>query len=233
MSNPRLLLLSNSLQHGRGFLDHAEDAIRSFLGERRRVAFIPYAAHDLDAYEEKLRQRLGKMGYDVFSVHRDVGDALRNAEAVFVGGGNTFRLLYRLYQHRLLQPLQALVNGGMPYIGSSAGSIVAGPTIKTTKDMPVLEPESFDSFGFVEYQISPHYLDPDLSSTHMGETQEERIGHFLEENDARVVGLREGSMLQVAGNSTTLLGPLSARLFRREAAPYECPPGPLQWIATT
>lgn len=228
MSHTRLLLLSNSVQHGLGFLDHAEDAIREFLGEARSLAFVPYAAHDLDAYERKIRERFAALGTAVASVHRNVA-AVQEADAIFIGGGNTFRLLYRLYQHRLLEPIREAVLGGKPFLGSSAGSIVAGPTIKTTKDMPVLEPESFDCFGFVDYQISPHYLDPDPNSKHMGETQEERIGHFLEENDARVVGLREGSMLRVERGVTTLLGPHPARLFQRGVAPFECSPGRLRW----
>jgi len=223
-----LLLLSNSLQHGQGLLDHAESEIRAFLGLRTTIAFVPYAAHDLDGYERRVRDRLMRMDYELVSVHRDA-NVLPRANAIFVGGGNTFRLLYRLYEHKLLAAIRELVNAGMPYIGSSAGSIVAGPTLKTTKDMPVLEPESFAALSLVDYQISPHYLDPDPTSTHMGETQEERIGHFLEENDARVVGLREGSMLRVRGTETTLLGPSPARLFRRGASPYECPPGPLSW----
>ena len=227
MAEKRLLLLSNSLQHGQGFLDHAEDEIKKFLGEHSLIAFVPYAAHDLDAYEAKLGERLGRMGYELVSVHRD-STILNRATAVFVGGGNTFRLLYRLYEHDLLHPVRDVVNSGVPYIGSSAGSIVAGPTIKTTKDMPVLEPKSFDSFGFVHFQISPHYLDPDPTSSHMGETQEERIGHFLEENDAPVVGLREGSMLKFEDSNAVLLGPHSARLFQRGTLPYECPPGPLR-----
>src|SRR5262249_11564801 len=113
---------------------------------------------------------------------------------------------------------------GATYIGSSAGSNVAVPTIKTTKDMPIVQPRSFDSLGLVPFQISPHYLDPDPDSTHMGETQEERIQQFLEENDCAVVGLREGSMLRVEGNSVVLKGALTARLFRRGEQPLECPP---------
>ena len=230
MPKTRLLLLSNSLQHGKGFLDHAETQLKGFLGGSRLVAFVPYAAHDLHAYEEKVSDRLGAMGFKVLSVHR-TPDAIEAADAIFIGGGNTFRLLYRLYEHNLIEPIKAAVQSGKLFIGSSAGSIVAGPTIKTTKDMPVLEPESFNSFGFVDYQISPHYQDPDPNSTHMGETQEERIGHFLEENDARVVGLREGSMLQVENGSTVLLGPNSARLFQRSSSPLECAPGPISWSA--
>jgi dipeptidase E len=228
MAAKRLFLLSNSVQHGRGWFDHAEDDLKSFLGNTRRIAFVPYAAHDLDAYEAKVRDRFAAMGFEVNSFHRE-NQSLQRADAIFVGGGNTFRLLYWLYELKLLSLIRDAVSAGKPFIGSSAGSIVAGPTIKTTKDMPVLEPESFHSLALVDFQISPHYLDPDPTTTHMGETQEERIGHFLEENDARVVGLREGSTLRVENGSTTLLGPYPARLFQRSAAPFECPPGPLLW----
>jgi dipeptidase E len=224
-----LLLLSNSFQFGKGFLDHAESEIRTFLGPIRKVAFVPYAAHDLDAYEATARDRFQSMGYELFSIHRDSKSGIDRAEAFFIGGGNTFRLLYRLYERSVFNPIKHAVDGGVPFIGSSAGSIVAGPTLKTTKDMPVLEPESFNCFGFVDFQISPHYLDPDLNSTHMGETQEERIGHFLEENDARVLGLREGSMLRIEDKSTTLIGLTSARLFQRDTPPFECSPGPVDW----
>ncbi|HKD12764.1 MAG TPA: dipeptidase PepE, partial [Thermoanaerobaculia bacterium] len=143
---------------------------------------------------------------------------------VFVGGGNTFRLLKALYQNDLLTALRRRIAEGIPYIGSSAGSIVAGPTLKTTKDMPIVEPPSFDALGLVDFQISPHYLDPDPSSTHMGETQEERILQFLEENDAPVAGLREGAMLRVGAGAITLKGRAGARLFRRRAAPVEALP---------
>ncbi len=227
----RSLLLSNSFQHGKGFLDHADDDIESFLGPIRRIAFVPYAAHDWEAATANASKKFAAMGYELFSIHQDTEAALKRAEAFFVGGGNTFRLLYRLYEQEVFDAIQDGVNAGKPFIGSSAGSIVAGPTLKTTKDMPVLEPESFNCFHFVAFQISPHYLDPDPNSTHMGETQEERIGHFLEENDAKVVGLREGSILRTEGSSTTLLGPNPARLFQRQAPPVECPPGPLKWPA--
>ena len=226
----RILLLSNSIQFGSGFLDHAETQITEFLRGVTRVAFVPFAAFDLDEYAERVAARFADWGITVASVHR--GDGMRvldDADAVFIGGGNTFRLLYRLYETKLLHHIAARVRDGMPYLGSSAGSIVAGPSLKTTKDMPVLEPESFNALGIVPFHISPHYLDPDPSSRHMGETQEERILQFLEENDGRVVGLREGTMLRVEGESVTLKGQHPARLFQRGVAPRECPPGVLTW----
>src|SRR5947207_12085771 len=201
----RLLLLSNSLPHGRGYLDHAAEAIRAFLGGRALIAFVPYAEFDLDAYAARAAARLGDLGYALESVHRD-GSLLARADAVFVGGGNTFRLLHRLYVTGLLPAIRARAADAMPYIGSSAGSIVAGPTIMTTKDMPIVQPPSFESLGLVPFQISPHYLDPDPASTHMGETQEERILTYLQENDRVVVGLREGAWLRVESGAVALDG---------------------------
>src|SRR5262249_3039580 len=223
----RLLLISNSTLYGGGYLDHAEKEIRNFLGAARRVLFIPFAQRNQDDYAALARQRLAAMGYEMDSVHEasDPRQAASAAEAVFVGGGNTFRLLKGLYDFELLPPVCRRVAEGMPYLGSSAGSIVACPTLKTTKDMPVVEPPSFDALGLVGFQISPHYLDPDPSSTHMGETQEERINHNLEENHAPVVGLREGTMLRIEQGSIVLKGITAARIFRRGQAPLEVEPG--------
>src|SRR4051795_1114203 len=183
----RLLLISNSTQWGRGYLDHVEAEIRAFLRDACRVGFVPFALFDRDAYTAKVRARFQPMGFDL----RAVADRFDDFDAIFVGGGNTFRLLKALQDRDLVDPIRRRVLAGMPYLGSSAGSIVAGPTLKTTKDMPVVEPESFEAIGLVPVHISPHYLDPDPSSQHMGETQEERILQFLQENEGRVVGLRE------------------------------------------
>lgn len=222
----RLLLISNSTLHGSGYLDHAEKEIRDFVGNRNGVIFVPFAVHDWKAYASKAQERFRDMGFALTSIH-DVSNmrrAIAEAEVIFVGGGNTFRLLKGLYDHDLLDPIRQRVSGGTPYIGSSAGSIVACPTLKTTKDMPVVQPPSFEALGLTPFQISPHYLDPDPSSTHMGETQEERITQFLEENEAPVVGLREGSILRVQGSTIMLKGPNSARIFRRGEKPVEVPP---------
>jgi dipeptidase E len=223
----RLLLISNSTLYGGGYLDHAEKEIGNFLGAVRRVLFIPFAQRDQDAYAALARRCLAARGYELDSAHEasDPRKAVGAAEAVFVGGGNTFRLLKGLYDFELLPPIRRRVAEGMPYLGSSAGSIVACPTLKTTKDMPVVEPPSFDALGLVGFQISPHYLDPDPSSTHMGETQEERINQYLEENHAPVVGLREGTMLHVEQGSILLKGITVARIFRRGQAPLEVEPG--------
>ena len=224
----RILLLSNSIQFGSGFLDHAESEITDFLRGVTRVAFVPFAAFDLDEYADRVARRFAKWGITVASVHRSA-HVVDDADAIFIGGGNTFRLLTRLYETKLLNVIAARVRDGIPFLGSSAGSIVAGPSLKTTKDMPVLEPEPFNALGIVPFHISPHYLDPDPSSRHMGETQEERILQFLDENEGRVVGLREGTMLRAEGESVVLKGPHPARLFQRGVAPRECPPGALTW----
>ncbi|HUP44889.1 MAG TPA: dipeptidase PepE [Thermoanaerobaculia bacterium] len=219
----RLLLISSSTVHGYGYLDHPEPEIRSFLGERKRVAFVPFALHDHDGYAAKVRERLGLMGFDVEQV-RGPSD-IEGAEAVFVGGGNTFRLLKTLYETKVFDAVRAAVRGGIAYMGSSAGSNVAGPTIKTTNDMPIVYPPTFDAFGFVPFQINPHYLDADPGSTHMGETREQRIVEFLEENDTPVVAIREGSAIRVEGGTVSLAGSRPARVFRRGAEPREVEPG--------
>ena len=225
--NRRLLLISNSTLYGSGYLDHAESEIRDFLGDVKRVLFVPFALYDHDAYASLARERFNAMGYELESAH-EVPDARRevnNAEVIFIGGGNTFRLLKSLYDFDLLLPIRQRVAEGMPYIGSSAGSNVACPTIKTTNDMPIVQPPSFDALGLVYFQINPHYLDPDPNSTHKGETREERIIQFLEENTTPVVGLREGAMLRVEEGSTELKGVSGARLFRRGHDPVEAVPG--------
>lgn len=219
----RALLISNSTLYSRGYLDHVEEEIRSFLGAARTVWFIPFALYDREAYAAQARARFEAMGYTLESVHGTENPlaAIQRADAIFVGGGNTFRLLKALQDLDLLEAIRRRVKSGAGYIGSSAGSNVAGPTIKTTKDMPIVQPCSFDSLGLVPFQISPHYLDPDPNSTHMGETQEERILQFLEENETPVVGIREGAWLLIENGAVTLKGQTGARIFRRGYAPVE------------
>jgi dipeptidase E len=220
-----LLLISSSVVHGYGFLDHSEPDIRVLLGGRRNVAFVPFAQHDVDGYAARVRNRLAAMEFDVTQV-RGPGD-LERADAIFIGGGNTFRLLKRLYETNIVEAIRERVRGGIPYIGSSAGTNVATPTIRTTNDMPIVYPPTFDALGLVPFQINPHYLDPEPSSTHRGETREERIREFHEENVTPVVGLREGSALRVEGEVVTLIGERPARIFRRGEAPVELQPGSL------
>ena len=226
-ADKRVLLISNSTLYGSGYLDHAESEIRDLLGQTKRVLFVPYALYDRDAYAATARDRFQKMGYELTSIHTATNpkQAVLDTEVVFIGGGNTFRLLKALYDFELLDPIRKRVTGGMPYIGSSAGSNVAGPTIKTTKDMPIVQPPSFAALGLVPFQISPHYQDPDPNSTHMGETQEERILQFLEENDTPVAGLREGAMVRIENGCTVLKGSSGARIFRKGLQPVETTPG--------
>ena len=222
-----ILLISNSTLYGSGFLDHAESEIRSFLGNVKRVLYVPFALYDRDKYAATAQQRFAKMGYGLSSIHTasDPKQVVNEAEALFIGGGNTFRLLKSLYDFDLLGPIRGRVEAGMPYMGSSAGSNVAGPTIRTTNDMPIVQPPSFDAIGLVSFQINPHYLDPDPNSKHMGETREERIFQFHEENDTPVVGLREGAMLRIEDGETVLRGSTGARIFRKGLEPIETLPG--------
>jgi dipeptidase E len=223
----RLLLISNSTQHGRGYLDHAETELRSFLLGTKRVLFLPYALLDRDSYAETARARFERIDCALESIHRapDPRKAAENAEAVFIGGGNTFRLLKTLYEHRLLEVIQSRVEAGMPYIGSSAGSVVACPTIRTTNDMPIVEPPSLTSLGLIAFQLNCHYFDADPNSTHMGETREVRLREFHEENQTPVVGIREGSMLRVEKGLVALKGTTGGKVFRRGETPFEIAPG--------
>jgi dipeptidase E len=223
----RLLLISNSTLYGSGYLDHAAAEIVDFLGAVRRVLFVPFALANRDAYAAQARARFATMGYALDSLHDaiDQVQAVNDAEASFIGGGNTFRLLKTLYDFELVQPIRERVAAGMPYIGSSAGSNVAAPTIRTTNDMPIVEPPSFAALGLVNFQINPHYLDPDPDSRHMGETREERLLQFLEENETPVIGLREGAMIRVERGAAVLKGSSGARIFRRGQPPLEVLPG--------
>lgn len=223
----RLLLLSNSTNHGEGYLDHAMPAMRTLLGPVRRILFVPFALRDRAAYAGKARARFAREGIEVDALTADArgARALEAAEAVFVGGGNTFRLLKVLQDAGLLEPLQRRGRGGVPYLGASAGINIACPSIKTTNDMPIVAPGRFDALGLVPFQINPHYLDPDPGSRHMGETREDRLREFHEENDLPVIGLREGAWLRVEGASGRVEGANGARLFRRGHPPEERGPG--------
>lgn len=223
----QLLLLSTSTVFGTRYLEHAFGELREFVASARRVLFLPYALADRDAYASKAREAFAEIGFALDSLH-EAGDplaALVKAEAVFCGGGNTFRLLKTLYDLDLLDAIRRRVAGGLRYSGASAGSNLACPTIRTTNDMPIVQPPSFEALGLVPFQINPHYVDPDPGSRHMGETRETRIREYLEENDVPVVGLREGAILRVEDGSVQLRGVAGARIFRRGADPVEAAPG--------
>jgi dipeptidase E len=226
-SSRRLLLISTSTVYGTGYLDHAENEIRDHLRGVSRVLFIPYALANHQAYAEKAGVRFQQMGIGLDSVHTapDPPKAIENAEAIFIGGGNTFRLLKSLYDHQLIDTIRARVDAGMPYMGASAGSNVAGPTIRTTNDMPIVQPATFDALNIFPYQINPHYLDPEPDSKHMGETREERLLQYLEENQTPVIGLREGSFLRICTGKIWLKGVRSARIFMAGKEPFEISPG--------
>lgn len=230
MRPPRLLLLSNSRNVGGGYLEHAAPHIRAFLGDSvKKVLFVPYAAVRIsfdDYADGMVAPRLREMGYDVDRIDRARSPraAVRKAEAIVVGGGNTFRLLKTLHDKGLVEEIRARVRGGAPYVGWSAGSNVACPSMRTTNDMPVVEPRSLKATGLVRFQINPHYLDVHPEG-HGGETREERLLEFVEANPGvHVVGLREGSILRVEGPRLSLLGEKTARVFLRGRPPWEVGP---------
>jgi dipeptidase E len=225
----QLLLLSNSTNYGKEWLEHAEKDIQKFLGEDiQDVLFIPYAGVTItfDEYTERARKKFGELGYGINSVHEtdDPVTAVRDAEAIAVGGGNTFHLVYNLHKYGLIQPIRDKLDAGIPYIGWSAGSNVACPSLMTTNDMPIIQPESFETLNLVPFQINPHYLDANPEG-HKGETREERIEEFITVNqDVRVLGLREGSTLRIHGETMRLLGHAPVRVFRHGEQPVEYKP---------
>ena len=223
----RLLLVSSSTIHGRGYLDHVADALSGFLSGVKTVTFVPYALADRDGYAAKAKERFAALGREVVSVHQapDPRAAIRAAEAVFVGGGNTFRLLKWLQDEGILGPIRGRAAEGMPYVGSSAGTNVACPSIRTTNDMPIVPTANFLALGLVPYQINPHYLDPDPASTHKGETREERLLQYLEESPVPAVGLREPAWIRVENGVSRLEGERGARVFSRGKAPFEISAG--------
>lgn len=225
----RLLLISNSTNAGEEYLDYPKHEIRKFLGEKRvKALFIPYAAvtFSFDDYEKKVAERFREVGHDIVSIHNynDPVKAVMEAEAIIVGGGNTWNLLKMIQDRGLIEPVREKVISGTPYIGWSAGSNMACPTIRTTNDMPVTEPASFNAFGLIKFQINPHYLDANPEG-HAGETREQRIMEFLEINPGiYVAGLREGTMFLVENKSVRLIGPRNLRVFRKGLKPVEYSP---------
>jgi dipeptidase E len=209
------------------------DQMRSFFGPIRRLLFVPYALHDHDAYVQAMIEKGLNAGYELDGIHRhgDPHRAILTAEAIYVGGGNTFRLLDVLFRRGLLDLIRQRVRAGVPYFGISAGSNLAGPTIKTTNDMPIVQPPSFDALGLVPFQINPHYCFGatflrygDEYQPHFGETRDERIREYHEMNDTPVVGLWEGSVLRVEAGRMEL-GGAPARVFRKGREPVDVAPG--------
>lgn len=222
----RIVLASNSTNPGGEYLGHLDDAVRHHFSDSTRVAFVPYALADLDGYSATAERKFESLGIRLESVHRhpEPAQGLSAADGVFIGGGNTFRLLDRLVRHDLIEPIRDLVADGGPYLGTSAGSNVACPTIKTTNDMPIVQPPTFAALGLVSFQINPHYMERDPDTPHGGETRRQRVAEFHEENETPVIGLREGSWLE-AGDGIVLRGPHPAVLFRRGFEPIGLEPG--------
>lgn len=225
----RLLLISNSTNPGEPYLDYPKNNIRDFLGPVSvKALFIPYAAvtFSFDIYEKKVSERFREIGHEIISIHRfsDPITAVKNASAIVIGGGNTWQLLKMIRDNNLIEVIRMKVLSGTPYIGWSAGSNMACPTIRTTNDMPVVEPGSFVALNLIPFQINPHYLDANPAG-HAGETREQRIEEFIELNSGIfVAGLREGTMLVREDEKLTLYGPRKMRIFRHGIQPSEAGP---------
>jgi dipeptidase E len=226
----KLLLISNSTNAGDTYLNHPKEEIARFLcPDVKKVLFFPYAAvtFTYNEYEKKVADRFSEFGITVESVHRVISpkNAVLSAEAIVVGGGNTWQLTRMLHDLNLIDVIREKVLTGTPYIGCSAGANVACPSIRTTNDMPIIDPDGMHALNLVPFQINPHYLDANPEG-HAGETREQRIQEFIEINpDLYVVGLREGTMLTVNNKQIELIGPRPARIFRKGAAPLEVAAG--------
>jgi dipeptidase E len=224
-----LLLISNSTNAGEPYLKYPINEIAKTLNGVTEVAFVPYAAvtFSYDEYERRVQERFNEIGIKVTSVHKALNkrNFVRHAQAIVIGGGNTFALLKKMQEEDLIDIIYRRVKAGMPYVGWSAGSNVTCPTICTTNDMPIVQPESFRAIGLVPFQINPHYLDANPEG-HAGETREQRINEYVEANRSRyVVGLREGCMLRIDDNGIELIGSRPMRIFKKGVATYEVQPG--------
>jgi dipeptidase E len=222
----RLLLISNSTMAGQPYLDYPKSEIKKFLGEKPMVCvFIPYAAvtFSYDLYEEKVNERFNEIGHSVKSIHHFANPvkAVEEAEAIVVGGGNTWQLVRMMNERKLFPVIKQKVLNGTPFVGWSAGSNIACPTLRTTNDMPIVDPLGFDTLNLVPFQINPHYLDANPEG-HAGETREQRIEEFIEINpNVYVLGLREGSMLKIENDQMSLIGNKTARIFKKGEQPRE------------
>lgn len=226
----KLLLISNSTMAGEPFLDYPKHEIQKFLGEKPVTAlFIPYAAvtFSYDEYCAKVEERFAEVGHHIVGIHTfsDPVKAIEEAEAIVVGGGNTWQLVRKLHDKKLMNPIREKAFTGTPYIGWSAGANIACPTLRTTNDMPIVEPRGFECISLVPFQINPHYLDPG-SRGHAGETREQRIEEFIELNpEIYVAGLREGTMLKVEDEKMDFIGDRMCRIFKKGEKPVELAAG--------
>ena len=226
----KLLLISNSTMPGEPYLDYPKLEIKDFLGSKSvNALFIPYAAvtFSFDLYESKVEERFAEIGHHVTSIHHyaDPVKAVREAEAIIVGGGNTWQLVRMMHDNNIMDAIRVKALEGTPYIGWSAGANVACPTLRTTNDMPIIDPHGFECMGLVPFQINPHYLDANPEG-HGGETREQRIMEFLEINpEITVVGLREGTMFKYENNSLQLIGNRNVRIFKKGMTPKELKAG--------
>lgn len=221
-----LIIASTSTLHGSPYLEYLLPELQQHFKNCKTILFVPYARPGGISHEEytaKVAQAFAQINITVQGLHEFENgvEAIQTAEGIFTGGGNTFLLVYQLYKNQLMTILSDTLKKGTPYLGCSAGSNIAGLTMQTTNDMPIIYPPSFDTLGLIPFNLNPHYLDPDLQSKHMGETRETRITEFHAFNTIPVLGLREGSWLEVKGEKITLKGNLSARLFRKNQTPEE------------
>lgn len=218
----RAFLLSNSTCAGDSYLNHAKEDLARFLDGIDELFFVPFALADRDGYTTQAARFFSSIGIDVTGAHRVSNELLAQAPAIFTGGGNTFRLVKTLHETGRMEAIAQAVASGASYLGASAGTNIAAPTLSTTNDMPIVEPPSFTTLGLVPFQINPHYLDPTPKSTHMGEIREERILQYLEEHETPVLGMREGTWLRCEDGRYFLEGmERGARLFRRGDEPTE------------
>lgn len=225
----KLLIASTSTVHGKDYLEYILPELSDFFKGIYEILFIPYARPSgltHDEYTSRAQQGFEKINIKIKGIHeyKNPIDAVNNAKAIFVGGGNTFLLVQQLYQHKLILSIKNVVENGIPYFGTSAGSVITGVTMQNTNDMPIIYPPSFNTLGFLNFNLNCHYLDPDTNSTHMGETRETRINEYHTINETTVLGLREGSWLKVEGNKVILKGAINARLFQKNKAALELPP---------
>jgi dipeptidase E len=224
----KMLIASTSTVHGKAYLEYILPELANFFKDVSELLFIPYARPggiSYDEYTQVAKKGFKSLGIKVRGIHEfsNPNEAVKNAEAIFVGGGNTFELVNQLYVHDLLVVIKQVVEDGTPYFGTSAGSNITGVSMKTTNDMPIVYPPSFDTLQLINFNLNPHYLDPDPNSTHMGETRETRIKEFHQFNKTPVLGLREGSWVEVQGKKIILRGTLSARLLLKDTLPKELP----------